>query len=228
MRKGRDYAVEFLRFLATVGIAIFHFEWIYVGHPVYFVHFYILVEFFFVLSGFFLAKKVVSQDDYTMFCVVQSTAKETIKLWKPYIICFAFCFFVYCLRFEIVDVGEIFRLLWNCKWEILFFQLSGFDVNAPIINGVTSYIPALLVASAVITYLIIEHRKLTQNILVFIVPVFIYSHIIDVYGNLSQWSMFENWYTIGILRGLAGCLVGVGAYIYGERNSGRLSNVELL
>lgn len=39
--KGRDWRIEFLRFMVTLGIAIFHFEWIYLGHPVFFGHFYL-------------------------------------------------------------------------------------------------------------------------------------------------------------------------------------------
>lgn len=54
----RSWKIEALRFIATMGIAIFHFEWIYIGHPVYFQHFYLWVEFFFVLSGFFWLKIV--------------------------------------------------------------------------------------------------------------------------------------------------------------------------
>ena len=223
MREGRDYAIEVVRFIATVGIAIFHFEWIYIGHPIYFAHFYLWVEFFFVLSGFFLVRNILKKNEEGIGYVVQRTMKQAIKLWKPYIIGFAFCFFVYCIRFQISGLKSVLGLLWNCKWEIIFLQLSSFDGNAPIINGVTGYIPALLFASAIITYLLIEHRKLTQNLLIIILPIFIYSHIINVYGNLSQWSAYENWYTIGMLRGLAGMLVGAGAYIYGENVKDRLN-----
>lgn len=59
----RDWRIEAIRFIATLSIAIFHFEWIYLEKPVYFRHFYIWVEFFFVLSGFFLAKNVEKSVD---------------------------------------------------------------------------------------------------------------------------------------------------------------------
>lgn len=56
------------------------------------------------------------------------------------------------------------------------------------------------------------------SIVILIIPIFIYAHIIDTYGNLSQWTAFENWYTIGLFRGLAGTLIGAGD-IYMEKEN---------
>ena len=212
--KGRDWRIELLRFMATLGIAIFHFEWIYLGHPVFFRHFYLFVEFFFVLSGFFLAKnakKNKSEDDYASLKYAYGQAK---KLWPPYFIAFLFSFFVYCLVNNVRGTN-ILWVLWQSKWETIYFQLSGFDPTAPVINGVTAYIPALLFGSLIIHYMYTKHYRLTVNVLSIVSPVFIYSHIVITYGNLSQWMVYENWYTVGIIRGIAGILIGVLAFEVG-------------
>ncbi len=213
----RDWMIEGVRFLATCGIAIYHFEWIYLGTPIYFQHFYILVEFFFVLSGFFLAKNILENKNDSFYMPFKYVKKEAVKLWKPYIVAFVFSFIVYCLINDIKGWKNIIVTLFAAKWEIFFLQLSGFDMNAPIINGVTAYIPALLFSSLIIYYLIKKHYMLFVNIVIPVIPIFIYAHIINTYGNLSQWTAFENWYTIGVFRGLAGTLIGAGGYIYGER-----------
>ena len=212
----RDWMIEGVRFLATCSIAVFHFEWIYLGCPIYFQHFYIWVEFFFVLSGFFCAKNVLHNKEDSFFSPLKYVGKQAIKLWRPYIVAFIFSFIVYCMVNEIRNLGDVLITLFAAKWEIFFLQLSGFDSGAPVINGVTAYIPALLFASLVIYYMIKRHFMLFINIIIPILPIFIYAHIINLYGNLSQWMAFENWYTIGILRGLAGTLIGAGAYIYGN------------
>ena len=216
MKNKRDYLIELLRFGATAGIAIFHFEWIYLGHPVFFRHFYLWVEFFFVLSGFFMAKNFLDNKDDKELTPFLYTVNQAKKLWIPYFIAFIFSFIVYCIANNIESILDILELIWKSKWEIFYLQLSGFDLNAPVINGVTAYIPALLFSDLILYYLLSKHYKLVINVLIPIAPICIYSHIINTYGNLSQWMPYENWYTIGILRGLAGMLVGIGGYIYGK------------
>lgn len=212
-KNSRDWRIELIRFIATISIAIFHFEWIYLGNPVYFRHFYIWVEFFFVLSGFFLARNVESSSDKEdELSSLRYLAHMMKKLYPPYIMGFLISFFAYCIVNEINNLKSILLLLWNSKWELLFLNLAGFDSTAPIINGVVGYIPALLCASLLIHYLLTKHHRLTVNIIAPILPIFIYSHIVFKYGNLSQWLEYENWYTVGILRGIAGCLVGVAAF----------------
>lgn len=213
----RDWMIEGFRFWATCSIAVFHFEWIYLGSPIYFQHFYIWVEFFFVLSGFFCAKNALYNKEDSSFMPLEYVGKQAVKLWRPYIVAFVFSFIVYCMVNEIRNLDDILITLFAAKWEIFFLQLSGFDPGAPVINGVTAYIPALLFASLVIYYMIKKHFMLFINIIIPILPIFIYAHIINLYGNLSQWMAFENWYTIGMFRGLAGTLIGAGTYIYGDK-----------
>lgn len=212
---GRDWRIELLRFIATLGIAIFHFEWIYLGHPVYFRHFYLFVEFFFILSGFFLAKNVKRTENNDDYASLKYTYHQAKKLWVPYFIAFIFSFWVYCLVNNVKGLNVLW-LLWQSKWEIIYFQLSGFDPTAPVINGVTAYIPALLFAGLIVYYMLSKHYRLTVNILAVVLPVLIYSHIVITYGNLSQWLVYENWYTVGIIRGIAGILIGVFAFEVGH------------
>lgn len=41
-RKTRNSTIELLRFIATMGIAVFHFEWLYNGSSIYCTHFLFL------------------------------------------------------------------------------------------------------------------------------------------------------------------------------------------
>lgn len=208
----RSWKIEALRFIATMGIAIFHFEWIYIGHPVYFQHFYLWVEFFFVLSGFFLAKNCKEKKQSAL----NYTWQHVKKLWPQYIIAFVFSFVVYCFVNKISG-HAVLGVLWKTKWEMIFFQLFGFDANAPVINGVTGYIPALLVGSLIIYYFLDKYYEITVNLFAPILPIMIYAHMINTYGNISQWMEYEDWCTIGCLRGIAGILIGVLAYEIGRK-----------
>ncbi len=53
----RNPYIELFRFLGTLAIMLYHFEWLYVGKSVFLTNHYIWVEMFFVLSGFFIASK---------------------------------------------------------------------------------------------------------------------------------------------------------------------------
>lgn len=212
VKNKRLWSIELVRFLATLGIAVFHFEWIYMEHPVYFQHFYLFVEFFFVLSGFFLAKNIENINSEDDLLPIKYLWGQIKKLWPPFFVAFLFSFVIFCLRYSIRMPKDIILTFWQAKYELLFLQLSGFDLSAPIINGVTAYIPALLAASLIISYFLVYHHKLTINFLSIVVPIIVYSHIIITYGNLSQWLGWENWITVGVLRGIAGMLIGVFAY----------------
>gem|GEM_PF-5266948 len=192
---------------------MFHFEWIYIGTPVFLQHFYLWVEFFFVLSGFFLARNTEGKlQGNGIMNSVEYTFRQAKKMYPSYLIGFIFSFIVYCKVCQIEGCRNTLKLLWHSKWEIAYLQLSGIEQTAPTINGVTSYIPALLAASLILHYLLCNHRKFTTNIVSVLAPIAIYSHIMNTYGNLSQWIPYENWYTIGILRAIAGMSLGIFAY----------------
>lgn len=208
----RDWRIELLRFIATIGIAIFHFEWIYFGKPIYFQHFYLWVEFFFVLSGFFLARNVENSSKENEMESLRYTYRQAKKMYPSYMVGFVFSLIVYCLVNQVKNFENILKLIWDAKWEMLYFHLFGIDPTAPTINGVTAYIPTLLVASLMLHYLLCNYKRITVNIIIVLVPIAIYSHIVNVYGNLSQWTVYENWYTVGMLRAIAGMSVGILTY----------------
>lgn len=90
-------------------------------------------------------------------------------------------------------------------------QLSGFEEQSIVINGVTGQIAALLVATLILYYFFAFYKRMFVNIGLILI-MFIYSHILHNYGNLSQWIPYEQWYCIGILRAIAGMMVGGGTY----------------
>ena len=93
MIKKRNGLIELWRFLACISIAIYHFELIYLGESIYFSHFYIWVEFYFILSGFFLALNADrNRDNISPMGYMLNEAKNYIQ----YILLHSF--FVFWLR----------------------------------------------------------------------------------------------------------------------------------
>lgn len=214
-KQPRNGLIELLRFLAGIAIAVYHFEWVYMGAPVYFVHYYIWVEFFFVLSGFFLTANVVKKADAPSdeaYEALRYGKNEFRKLYPLYLLAFLVSFVV---GGGVSTPANTLFNLWNAKWEILMCGMFGFGNTGRVYNGggAPAYIPSLLCASMVLYYLLKHKKTFYMSIGA---PAFIflgYGRIISQYGSLSQWTAYDGWLCAGIIRALAGMSVGTLSYL---------------
>lgn len=206
--------IELYRFVACLCIAVFHYEWMYVGSPVYFRHFYLWVELFFLIAGFFVAKSAGehSETGAPPVDALQYTYRYVKKLYPQYLVAFGFSFAVAWVveGWQLADVPEA---LFRGKWEILLMQISGFENTLTAYNGVTVYLSAQVIATLALYYVLTNHRRLFVNLLGPFAILAIYAHILQTYGNLSVWKEFETWLNAGVLRGFAGMSVGALAYL---------------
>lgn len=158
----RNPIIEFWRFVACVAIAAFHFEWVYIGHPVYLVHFYIWVEFFFILSGFFVASNTI--DSNKEFTTLGFLKREFKKVYPMYLVAFVFSFCITNLVNDI-KVKEWILLLWQSKWELLPLQMTGFVTSGVSYNVASGYVSALLISTFIIHFLLKNNFKIFINII---------------------------------------------------------------
>jgi peptidoglycan/LPS O-acetylase OafA/YrhL len=229
MNKPRNCIIELYRFFASLFIAMFHFEWMYIGHTIYLPFFYIFVEFFYILSGFFLAANLQSQkkENEDAASSIHQTIKQFKKMYPQYLIAFIFSFITLFI-INAWPLKQVLPVLFQTKWELLLLQLGGFDQNIIVINGVTAYISGLLVATLILHYLLENHFKIFINLIAPILLIFTYSHLIQVYGDVSQWFAYENWFCIGILRALGGMSLGALTYVVGYKKINTVSNTKLV
>lgn len=209
----RNGMIEWGRFFAAVVIAMFHFEWVYLSHTVYLKHGYIFVEFFFCLSGYFLAKK--QQDPQTAKDAIPYVWLELKKLYPLYITAFLICFVEHC----IIDCWNTFELILQqfrqAKWESLLLVELGLAGSAPTYNqgGAVDYISAMLLASFLLCWLIRYHKKMFENIVGPFLVLIGYSYILTTAGSLSQWRVSNGWLCLGVVRALAGMSSGALSYL---------------
>ena len=215
----RNGTIELLRFFAAVCIAVYHFEWIYIGHPVYFVHFYIWVEFFFVLSGFFLAFNCVKphicsgkNNNNVLPAEINYTIGEFKKLYPMYFVAFIWSFFALHIENH-ASIYSILGDLWKSKWEILLCNVFMFDSDKTLYNVTSTYVASLLFSSLLLFYLIRNRRKLFVCVLGPAMVFIGYGRIIKLYGNLSQWLNDDGFVTASLIRALAGMSLGALCYL---------------
>lgn len=210
MNRQRNSLLELWRFLASVLMAAYHFEWVYIGSPVYLVHFYIWVEFFFVLSGFFLAQNVTKKTETDEMGTIKYVARQFIKFYPLYLAAFFMSFTIANFALK-TPLRNYLKLLWEAKWEALLCTMTGYDNLATIYNagGAPAYISSLLICSLLLHYMIKHHSRAYVNVIGPIGIIWGISRIINYYGNLSQWMAIDSiGINIGIIRGIADMSVG--------------------
>ena len=186
-------------------MALYHFEWVFIQNPKYFINLYILVEFFFVISGFFIvinsSKKTLSSYKYVL--------NQLLKIYPIYLMAFCFCFIIYLIQNNIA-FSYVPLLLWNAKWEILMCNLFVLSNNTIYNNGgAPAFIPALLFATLVLHYLYNNHKKISINIIIPFIIVCGIGRIFYVAGNISQWLKFDNVIALGIIRAFVDISIGI-------------------
>lgn len=137
-------SIQFWRYLFTCVICMLHFEVEYfAGEQPVFRCGYLVVEFFFILSGFFLMKHAENSRDSSLTYTLQKVKRfypDLLISWGLLIFNLSWLF-----KYDLKTViGEIFSHI----WEYLLLNSTGITWN--ILNGVTWYLSALLIARSML------------------------------------------------------------------------------
>lgn len=205
--KTRNGLIELLRFVFAVIVIIYH-TWALNsdGISTAFGGGYLAVEFFLIVTGFYLAKSTEKSDP----CFAGKTAWQiTFKKWVkllPVVGVTVLLHYLLVMCYGLITPAELPYM----AYEFLGLQLSGIYKLRIVIQH--WYISAMIISLLPLTYLIIKARDLFINCLSAILPLFIYGYICRTHENLE---LCIDWYGVlysGILRCAAGLCMGVCAY----------------
>lgn len=211
LAKKRKGNIEFLRFIFAFGIMLHHISAFY--PKMNFIGGYIGVDFFFMISGAFLAKSVsIHKESYAKesfkitFSASRNYIKRRILSVFPYfvlstIIGYAVCF---------VATGSVISPLYIIN-DFAFLIEFGFD--APSATGTTWFLSALFI-SLFLLYPIIRHyyEYYVRYIGVF-VSLFIYGFLVYNYGMIGLSNEhIATFINAGVLRAIAGLSFGAIAF----------------
>lgn len=174
---------------------------------------YIAVEFFFVVSGFLLAKKVLG-DGKEPTSFKEYLGSRLTAIYPAYLIAFVFTFLIKALLTDWIQ-GPLDGLVKILSSLPEAFMLQGFAFgNTPLINLTAWYISVLMISSLVLFALLKWAKKIFLMVLA---PVMIAGGLIYLYlstGNLDAITMvggFKN--NTALVRGIAEMCLGVYAYL---------------
>lgn len=177
----------------------------YTEYPFFKYHWYIAVEFFFILSGFLLASHAKRNQDETATKYLLGRIR---RLYPEYIVAFAV---MVILRTYTSGLNIVKVLIPN--WlEMFMLQSVGTNIF-PYINNPAWYVSALIIMSYLVYYMLKRNSDLFLKLIAPIAVILDFSYMYRKYGRLEIFYHTEGILgNTALLRAFMGIVVGVYAY----------------
>lgn len=205
----RNNEMELFRFLFIIAIAVMHFSNSYFKSCPYYQGAYIGTEFFFLLSGFMIAKKALSQKE--PLSPYKFTLYRLKKLYPDYLFAF-FLLFALTLVSGAIAWQDAAKTLGSYVFELLFLHASGLKCSG-LLNYPTWYLSSLLIGGCIIYGLICINRKLYLTIIAPLSVLVTYSFFSANAGHMDVWGSTQLFHLSDALtRGFAAMSLGCLSY----------------
>ncbi|MBQ8203520.1 MAG: acyltransferase [Clostridia bacterium] len=207
----RNCYLDVAKFLFSIIIIMHHFNIFFFGG-------YIVVEAFFMISGYFMMLKIAGLNDELP--IGEQTVKFVLRKYKSLVWFFIPSAIIgYIVYIFALPRGTEYVLLESAMliFEIVPLQVAGY--SAFYSTGVSWYLGALFLGSMIVFPLA---KKFKTNFTIWIAPlvaILIYGYIsFNFNGNMNQPSVWiNNIFNSGLLRGVAGLCAGCFLYECTER-----------
>ena len=212
--------IELLRFIFCIIVACYHLiiplgleKFRFMGMS-FFAFGRVGVEFFFLLSGFFLAnsvRKMQGKPGSVSKKTVEFTAKKWYSVMPIYVPIFIVVFIVDQLIFSFTDAPLFDKIIGAFPNLFLFYYSNG--IWHPYLISVVWYISKMLLAGAILFPLLYKNGKTFARVICPIIAVFCYEYMLLKTGCLGGdqehlFGLFSKWF----LRALGGMSLGIFMY----------------
>ena len=198
----KNSAIEFLRFLIIISVVLHHFFW-------YSSAGYLGVDFFFLLSGFFLMSyytRTAIDGEEPALAAVKYTKKRYLRLFPYYLLAFFLSLGLSVCLWE----GGALDSVADAVWELLMLEAFGFTEN--LLVGPGWYCSALIIAGFLVYFLLAKYKKTYLYVIAPLSLFIIFAWMGHNVGNLNRWLQFDTFISTGTLRGFAE--IGLGCISY--------------
>ena len=216
MSSKRNGEIDLLRFVFAVIVLVFHFN------DCYYLNIFkngnIGVEFFFVLSGFLMARQVQRYNDESLDgnqianITWRLTAKKVAPIYTYY---FSAVIIQIIVRNIVISGISFFELCEGLAKSIPTFTLSFLGLMRNDITsfyvGNTWYLSALLIASLILYPILIKKKGFALKIICPLIAMFGISYLYATYGRITMWQNWNGVLYVGIIR--AFCEMALGAFL---------------
>lgn len=205
----RDGRIDILRFVFAVLIMVFHAHRVgYSEHP--FPQGYAFVEFYFFLSGYYLAHHAVFYPNDT---AIAYTQRKFLRIIPYTSLCVLFAYFlagIRLLRNGNLSLSSVFHLVSSLPFELLLVPASGLHGTVQITS--LWYLSSLLIVLPTVAYVVMKHRDGVGRVAAFTAPIVAYGYLYIQYGDVVvNWDSWEGVLAM-LIRAGAGLFAGCEMY----------------
>jgi len=217
--------IELYRFLFCLAVLFFHAEKYFLGEPeklggmrpYFFVHGAVGVEFFFVCSGFFLARSIRKDITRGSDDIGNDTVRfmlHKIKSIAPVHIVFFVLSFISLIIVRSWGIAETVKRIADSIPAFFLIQMLGFKGTSP--NHVSWYLSVMLISMFAIYPLARRYYSTFVKAFAPLASLFILGHLYLKYGSLTGVMVMDGLFYKSMLRGFAEILIGMTAYEIAE------------
>ena len=219
MTKKRNGEIDLLRFLFSIIIVFFHFNEFYDFGI--FARGDIFVEFFFIVTGFLMAKSAEklarSKEQFTQKEIADSTWKFTFNKVKTIFSYYISVVLIQLIvRYVIMRGSDLRTIVVGLFRSLPTFTLSFFGLiyvdDVSFYVGNTWFLSAMFIAILILFPLMLKAYDHSVKILFPLLGMFLLGYIYTRYGTIVIWANWMGYCYVGILRAVAE--IAIGAFLY--------------
>lgn len=212
----RTGEIDLLRFVFSIVLAFFHFNGYYdLG---IFTQASIWVEFFFLVSGYLMARHVDQLHDRpkTWGEVADCTWKYLLKRFGSFYRYYAMAVIINFVVRNIIIFRQspviiLMQVLSSIPTFLLVFLGLNRDGMTMYVGG-TWYLSAMVIAMFILYPLLLKQFRLSTKVIFPLMSIFLLGYLCNTYGQITRWFDWNGICYTGVLRAIA--VIALGASLY--------------
>lgn len=210
MRNGK---VEILRFLFAAILVLFH------SYATGKIEVYkygvglIAVEFFFMLSGYFMVSSAVKQRDNNESLADKTlnfTARKICAVMPEFAIAWLVGLVVYIAGRDMYDFKEILKVVFQSIWELLLLGMTGLATIR--VNGVDWYISAMILSMLVLFPITVKYGEMYYKVFAWLIGIMILGILVCRHDGIANTYEKVGPFYKGMYRAVADISFGAALY----------------
>lgn len=209
----RNVEIDFLRLLLCLDIVMYHICGWYRPEVTYppFAGGYIAVEAFFIISGYFAAKKVAANPNAGCQTAFFWTVKKYLGI-LIYVVPVCIIHRVLDAVFQNMSLGDAAKSFMYAPYEMLLIQAAGIRYDS-VVDSALWYVSTLVIVLPLFYVVLLKANDFITYIGAPLGAFLFYGDMCLTYGTVNHWMpLFSRGVTVGLLRAWAGLGLGAAAF----------------